>query len=105
MTARCSSTTSVRKVRVRSSAKLRVLTFGAAATSIVATEGEIVLMLFLGPSCPRVPASALLPDRPIDPDQRILESVSLLRGGTPHGRISGPLTQVNALIASTSFRR
>src|SRR5882762_3191740 len=44
MTAWCSSTTSVRKVRARSSEKLRALTFGAACTSVAATVWEIVVM-------------------------------------------------------------
>src|ERR1700730_962567 len=44
MTAWCSSTTSVRKVRARSSEKLRVLTFGTALASVDASEGEIVVI-------------------------------------------------------------
>src|SRR5260370_24237779 len=44
MTAWCSSTTSVRKVRARSSDRLRVLTFGAARTSAVAADDEIEVM-------------------------------------------------------------
>src|SRR5258708_34548812 len=44
MTEWCSSTTSVRKVRARSSERLRALTFGAARTSAVATDEEIEVM-------------------------------------------------------------
>src|SRR3954465_13127712 len=43
MTAWCSSTTSVRKVRARSSEKLRTFAFGIARTSAAAIE-EIVVM-------------------------------------------------------------
>src|SRR5258708_39116317 len=44
MTVWCSSTTSVRKVRARSSDRLRVLTFGAARTSALAADDEIEVM-------------------------------------------------------------
>src|SRR5258706_14540119 len=44
MTEWCSSTTSVRKVRARSSDRLRALTFGAARTSAVAADDEIEVM-------------------------------------------------------------
>src|ERR1700737_4254674 len=44
MTAWCSSTTSVRKVRARSSEGLRVLAFGAAVVSADVTVVEIVVI-------------------------------------------------------------